>query len=325
MNALCESAFRYTSIAALALGCLAAPAGAQEYPSKPIRIVLEFAAGAGGDVNLRVVTGQASQFLGQPVVIENRAGAGGVVAAETAIRAAPDGYTLLGATPNAIIVRPALTKSSHIDLGRDLTPVALLWNTASLVLTSTNVPVKSMKELIDYARANPDRIAYGTTGVGTHHHLNGEQLQQFTGIKLRHVPYKANAQAFADLVSGDLPMVIGLAATAVPFLKSGKIRVLAIVDKRVPAFPDVPAISELVPGFSAAPSWTGLFGPAKLPAPIVRRLNTDFNKALNTQEVRSREGFQLTPMSPEEFQAQIQKEFALVAKIVKDANIRVSD
>lgn len=313
-----------TTLAAAAFGA-AQPVVAQDYPNKPIRIVIEYAAGAGGDVNLRVVTTQLSQIMGQPIVIENRAGAGGVVAAESVIRSAPDGYTLLGCTPNAIIVRPFLAKSNTINLARDLTPITALWITPSAMMVSSNLPVNSIKELIEYARANPDKVAYGTTGVGTHHHFNGEQLQLLTGAQLRHIPYKANAQAFTDLVSGEIPMVIGILATAAPFMKSGKIKVLSIQEKRVTEFPNAPMTSEVIPGFVPAPSWTALFGPAKLPDPILRRLNGDINKALASPEVRSREGFDLIGSSPEAFQKRIQGDVALVGKIVKAANIQLTE
>jgi tripartite-type tricarboxylate transporter receptor subunit TctC len=307
---------------ALAFCTNAVLAQAQDYPSKPVRIVLEFAAGAGGDVMLRVVTAQLSSIMGQAVVVENRAGAGGVVAAEAVIRSAPDGYTLLGATPNAMITRAFLAKSNTIEWNRDLTPVTGLWNTPSLVMTSTTLPVNSMKELIDYAKANPGKISYGTTGIGTHHHFNAEQIMQLAGVQFVHVPYKANAQAFQDLVGGAIPMVIGIAATAAPFLKSGKIRVLAVVEKRIPAFPDTPAVADSIPGFEGAPSWTALFGPAKLPSAIVRRLNADVLKALSTPEVRSREGFEFIGESQEAFVGRIQREFALVGRLVKAANIQ---
>lgn len=307
---------------ALAAAAGVAPAQAQDYPAKPIRIVLEFGAGAGGDIMLRVVTAQLSNLIGQPVIVENRAGAGGVVAAESVIRAAPDGYTLLGATPNAIITRSFLAKSNTIDWRRDLTPITGLWSTPALVMTSMALPVQSMRELLDYAKANPNKVAYGTTGVGTHHHFNAEQIQQLTGVQLRHIPYKANAQAFQDLISGELPMVIGIAATATPFLKTGKMRVVGAVDKRLNAFPGVPWVGELVPGFEPAPSWTALFGPAKLPDPIVRRLNADVQKALNTPEVRAREGFDFIGESQEAFVKRIEREFALVGRLVKAAKIQ---
>ncbi|MFM9971337.1 MAG: Bug family tripartite tricarboxylate transporter substrate binding protein, partial [Burkholderiales bacterium] len=266
-----------------------------------------------------------SNIIGQPVIVENRAGAGGVLAAESVIRSAPDGYTLLGATPNAIITRAFLSKTNTIDWRRDLTPITGLWSTPAFILTSTTLPVNSMKELIEYAKANPNKISYGTTGVGTHHHFNGEQIQQLAGIQLVHVPYKANAQSFQDLVGGALPMVIGIVATAVPFLKSGKLKILAMMEKRIPAFPDTPALVESVPGFESAPSWTALFAPAKLPPAIARRLNGDILKALATPEVRAREGFEFIGESQEAFVGRINREFALVERLVKVAKIQPTE
>lgn len=314
-----------TSLLGLGLCVLSAPSLSQDYPNKPVRIVLEFAAGAGGDVMLRVVTAQLANIMGQPVVVENRAGAGGVLAAESVIRSAPDGYTLLGATPNAIITRAFLSKTNTIDWRRDLTPITGLWSTPAFILTSTALPVNSMKELIDYAKANPNKVSYGTTGVGTHHHFNGEQIQQLAGIQLVHIPYKANAQSFQDLVAGTLPMVIGIVATAVPFLKTGKVKVLAMMEKRNPGFPDTPALAEAVPGFESAPSWTALFGPAKLPPAVLRRLNEDVQKALATPEVRAREGFEFIGESPDAFMKRIARETALVERLVKSAKIQPTD
>ena len=174
-------------------------------------------------------------------------------------------------------------------------------------------------------RSNPGKISYGTTGVGTHHHFNAEQIQQLANVQFTHIPYKANAQAFQDLVTGGLPMVVGIAATAAPFLKTGKIRVLANIEKRTAAFKEIPAVGELLPGFEAAPSWTALFGPAKLPPAILRRLNTDINKALSTPEVRSKEGFDFMGDTVEGFTALIQRETALVGRLVKSANIQQTE
>ncbi|MCC6473647.1 MAG: tripartite tricarboxylate transporter substrate binding protein [Burkholderiales bacterium] len=298
---------------------------AQEYPGKPVRIVLAFAAGAGGDVFMRVVAEQFSILLGQPVIIDNRAGAGGVVATEAVIRSAPDGYTLLGATPNSIITRRFLSRSNTIEWERDLTPITALWNTQSLVLVSSSLAVSSLRELIAYARANPNKVQFGTTGIGTHHHFNAEQIMQRTGAQFLHVPYKANAQAYQDLVGGSLPMVIGIAESAQSFLKTGRIRVLAVVEYKSNAFPGVPAVADVVPGFEPAPSWTGLFGPARLPEAVLRRLSSDILKAVDTPQVRSRQGFDIIGDTPEAFIARIRRETALLAGIVKAAHIQPVD
>ena len=300
-------------------------ANAQDYPSKPVRVVLEFAAGAGGDVFMRLITGQISQIMGQPMVIENRAGAGGVVAAESVIRSAPDGYTLLVATPNSIIVRQFLAKSTAVNLGRDLAPIVPLWDTPALIMVSPNLPVRNLKELLDYAKTNPSKLAYGTVGIGSYHHLNVEQIQMLTGIQLRHIPYKSSAQANADLVAGEIPMVVGIAASAQAFLKSGKVKVLATVEKKEADFPDVPTVSDAISGFSPGPSWTGLFAPAKFPDSIRRRLNSDVNKALAAPEVKSRQFFETMGGTVEQFQARIQRDTALVGRIIKAAKIEPTD
>ncbi|HSV81853.1 MAG TPA: tripartite tricarboxylate transporter substrate binding protein [Ramlibacter sp.] len=314
------------ALAAAPLLLGARPALAQDYPSRPIRLVLEVTPGAAGDVYMRVVATQLARLLGQPVVVDNQAGAGGLLAAGLVSRAAPDGYTLLVGSTSALILRPHLVRSNSMDLARDLTPISGLWSSPSVVLTSTNLPVRSMKELIEYARANPDKVAFGTSGVGSGHHFNGEQIQQYTGIRLRHIPYKGGNENLLHLSSGELPMVIANASVAAPFLKSDKIRLLAVVEKRSPLFPDTPALSEVIPGFSAVPNWVGLFGPAKLPAPILARINAELQKALATPEVKQAiRDAELIGESPEAFQARIQSQIASVRKIATAANIKPMD
>ena len=298
----------------------------QEYPSKPVRVFLEFAAGASGDVYMRAITTAMSKVMGQPVVIENRPGAGGVVAAEAGARAVPDGYTLLASTSSSLILRPHLIKNNSVDLARDLTPITGLWSAPSVLVVSPSLPVKSVKELIEYARANPGNVAYGTTGIGGTHHFNGEQLQAYTGVKLRHIPYKPNSQNYVDVVSGELPMVIGNPGIAAPFIKTQKVRLLAVIEGRSPLFPDSPGLGELVPGFSAVPNPVMLFGPAKLPSTLVRRINGDVNKALALPEVRQvLHDADLIGETPEAFQARINQQIAVVAKIAKAANIQPTE
>ena len=308
------------------LGLIAAPAQAQDYPSKPIRVVLEFAAGAQGDINMRSVTGQWSRIAGQPVVVENRPGAGGVLAAEAAIRAAPDGYTLLGSTTSSLILRPHLVKANTIDMSRDLTPITGLWSSPSVLVVSSSLPVKSVQELIDHARNNPDKVAYGTTGIGTTHHFNGEQVQFYTGVRLRHIPYKPNNQNFIDAAAGEIAMVIGNYGVSRPILKTEKIRLLAVIEGRSSLLPGVPGLGELIPGFSSVPNPAMLFAPARLPDALVRRINADVVKALTTQEVKDviTDGDTIGE-TPEAFRNRLQTQIAVVAKIAKAANIQPSN
>ncbi|HSV81862.1 MAG TPA: tripartite tricarboxylate transporter substrate binding protein [Ramlibacter sp.] len=309
------------AVAPLVLG--GRPALAQDYPSRPIRLVVEVTPGAAGDVYTRAMASQLAKLLGQPIVVDNQAGAGGSLAAGIVSRAAADGYTLLIGSASALILRPHLVRSNSVDLARELTPISGLWGSPSLVLTSTSLPVRSMKELIEYARANPDKVAFGTSGVGSGHHFTGEQMQQRTGIRLRHIPYKGGNENLLHLVSGELPMVIANASVAAPFLKSDKIRLLAVVEKRSAWFPDTLALPEVILGFSAMPNWQGLFGPARLPAPIVARLNTELQKALATPEVKqATRDTELMGESPEGFQARIEAQMASVRQIAKESNIR---
>jgi tripartite-type tricarboxylate transporter receptor subunit TctC len=302
------------------------PATAQDYPTKPIRVILEFVAGAQGDINMRAVTGQWSKIAGQPVVVENRPGAGGVLAVEAAIRSAPDGYTLLGSTTSALILRPHLVKSNTIDMSRDLTPITGLWSSPSILAVSSSLPVRSVKELIEYARANPDKVSYGTTGIGTTHHFNGEQVQFYSGARLRHIPYKPNNQNFIDAAAGEISMVIGNFGVGRPILKTEKIRLLAVIEGRSALLPGTPGLGELLPGFSAVPNPAMLFAPAKLPEALVRRINADVVKALATQEVKEViTDADTIGETPEAFRARLQNQIAVVAKIAKAANIQPTD
>ena len=316
-------------IAALAATLAAPLCAAQPYPNKPIRMVSEFPTGSGGDLLARIVAAGMASLLGQQVIVENRAGGCGVIAAEAVIRSVPDGYTILEATPNALVVRRFLAKNVSFDTLKDLTPIIAIGNTTVLVIVRPSLPVKSFKELIEYGKANPGAISYGTSGIGTSHHLTGEQIHRLTGIEWVHVPYKGGMLATQDVVSGQIPMAIAIAGSAMPFVRSGKVKALAVVgDKRYRLLPGVPTVAEVIPGFEVPPGWTGLFGPANLPAPVLRRLNGDTAKALSNPETEAKiadAGFELTINSPEQFANQIRHETELVGAIVKAAGLKATD
>jgi tripartite-type tricarboxylate transporter receptor subunit TctC len=301
-------------------------AAAQSFPVKPVRMVTQFSAGASGDVGLRTITGPLSELLGQPVVVDNRAGAGGVVAAEMVKNAPPDGYTLLCATSATQVIRLYVAKATPFDPVKDFTPITQTIEAITTIIVNPNVPANNLRELVDYARKNPGKVAYGTSGVGSEHHLSGEQISQLGGVQMLHVPYKASAQGLLDVVSGRLPMAFSIYMVALPHIKSGKIRALAVVrDKRTPLLPDLPAVPEMVPGFEPPPSWVGIFGPANLPGPILKRLNGDIVKVLNTPEPRAKlteQGLEIIGNTPEEFAAKIERQKQLVARIVKGAGIQ---
>ena len=325
MNPMFKPAIAFAAAAALAPSA----ALSQAYPVKPVRMVTQFVAGSGGDALIRLLATPLSENLGQPVVIDNRAGAGGIVAAEVVARAAPDGYAFLAATPNIPVVRVAAESKMSFDPTRDLVPLTAVASTPSIFIVHPSVPVNSYRELMDYARKYPDKLSYGTSGVGSAHHLAAEQIRMLTGIQLVHVPYKAGQQALLDVVTGQIPTSWVILGEAVPLAKAGKIRVLVTrEEKRVSAFPDVPAIGELIPGFEPLPGWTGLFTPANVPQPVFRRLSADAMKALQLADTRARInqiGFEVSGNTPEQFAAQIKREIALTARIAKAAGIKLGD
>ena len=301
-------------------------AQAQTYPAKPIRIVTQYVPGSSGDNSLRFVSPFMSSSLGQPVVIENRPGAGGVLAAEQVLRAAPDGYSILASNSATHVIRSFLVKNLTFDPARDFAPITQFTEGAAAIVVNPAFPVSSLKELLEYARANPGKLAFGTSGVGSEHHLSAENLMQLTGLQLLHVPYKAGAQAMLDVAAGQLPMAIGVLAGAQPLVASGKLKLIAVMGaKRNARFPQIPAVPEAVPGFVAPSSWTGIFGPAALPLPLARRLSSEFAKAVNDPETREKlvnGGNEPLANTPEQFAEGITKEFALVRRIVQAAGIK---
>ena len=304
-------------------------AWAQPYPSKPVRVVTQFAAGASGDVLTRVLTTHLQESMGQPMVVDNRPGAGGVVAAEMVARSAPDGYTLLVAGPGTQVIRVFLVRKSSFDPVKDFTPVIALADSPVVVVARNGLPVGSFKELLDYAKANPDKVSYGTSGIGSQHHLGGEQIKLLTGARMVHVPYKAGAQALVDLAAGQLDTSFSVIGPAMNVIRAGKARPLvAISDKRIPQVPDVPAITEIIPGYSPFRTWVGLFGPAGMPDPVLRRINSESLKAIQTPAGRAKlndTGYDVIGGSPEDFTALIARDLDFVGRVVKSANIQPTE
>jgi tripartite-type tricarboxylate transporter receptor subunit TctC len=289
-------------------------------------MVTQFSAGASGDTVVRTVTAPLSELLGQPIVVDNRAGAGGVLAAEIVKSAPPDGYTLFAGTSATQVIRLYLSKSTPFDPVKDFTPVSQLIESVTVLVANPALPVGNVKELVEYARQNPGKVAFGSSGVGSEHHLSGEQINLLTGVQMLHVPYKASVQGLLDVVSGRLQTAYSIYVVALPQIKAGKIKPLAVVrEKRSPLLPEVPAMAEMVPGFEPPPSWVGIFAPAGLPQPVLRRVSTDLLKALNLPDTRARlteQGLDIVGSTPEEFSARIQKQKELVARIVKGAGIQ---
>jgi tripartite-type tricarboxylate transporter receptor subunit TctC len=312
---------RASVIAALCAGT----ALAQSYPVKPIRMFNQFGPGTPGDLIARVAAQQMSENIGQPVVVENRTGGGGLVAVGAVARATPDGYTLGSSNASVPTVLPVLTKNPlPFDPVKDITPITIIGDIAMLIVANPALPANTLKELIDYAKANPGKVNYGTTGVGTSMHMSGEVIAMMTGASLTHIPYKTSP--VLDAASGALQLAYVVGAQGLPLLKAGKVKLITLISpQRFRPYPDVPTIPEVIPGFESPPQWTGLIGPAGLPPAITRRIFDATVKGLTSPEGRQRVidvGFEpMVSKSPEEFASVVKSQIELVGRIAKQANI----
>jgi len=278
-----------TSMLAL-IAILASPAAsnAQDYPSKPIRIVVGYPPGAGIDFTARLFADWLKAALGQPVLVENRAGAGGELAADYVSRAEPDGYTLMYAVGSDLVWTKFLTRRPTIDPLKDLTPIATVISSVNCVAVNAALPIKSFRELVEFTKANPGKLTYGTSGIQSYYYLIGEALRQ-QGVDMLHVPYKGNAPVVSALLSREIDVALTTLASVAPHVESGTVRVLAVMEpKRYPSAPDVPAISEVLPAFRAPLSWFGFFGPPGMSEPVVERLHAEIGKALTATEIRDK-------------------------------------
>jgi tripartite-type tricarboxylate transporter receptor subunit TctC len=313
-------------VIALVAALTAACAVAQEYPSRPVTMVVGVAPGGRGDITGRTLAKKFGDYLGQNVVVENRAGAGGNIAAASVAKALPDGYTLFLGNVGALTVAPSMQADLPYDPMRDFAPISLAVVFANVVVVHPSVKAKTLAEYVKEANSRPGGMPYGTSGVGSAGHLAGELFKMMAKANLVHVPYKGGGPAMSDLLGGQVPSLFASAPTAVPNVKSGRIRALATTGpKRSASFPDVPTIAESgYPGYEAT-NWYGLVAPAKTPKEIIERVHAAFTKALTTPEVRDQllsHGEEPTPTSPEEFGRFMQREIATWAKVVKAAGIQ---
>jgi len=301
-------------------------AGAQPYPDKPVRVLVGFPPGAGIDISVRLVCVRLSETFSRQFVVDNRAGAGGNIAVEMAAHATPDGYTLLGLTSGAVIAQSTYRKVPF-DVGKDLAPVGMI-AIAPLILTAhPSVAAKSLKELVALAKAKPGQLSYATPGTGTAPHVAGELLKLELGIDLLHVPYKGNAPAIADVVGGNVLLSFSNILTALPQVKSGRLRPIAVTSlKRSEIAPDIPTVAESgVPGFEAG-TWYGIAAPAGTPRPIVDRLNSAIVRAVQLPDTREKllaQGAEPMTGSAEQMGQFVRSEIARWANVVKAANIRL--
>src|SRR5712691_5069069 len=303
-------------------------ASAQTYPSKPIRIVVPFAAGGAVDTLARLIGAKLTDALGQPVIVENRAGAGGNLAADAVAKSAPDGYTIL-LTTNGHAIAPAVYRALSFDPVKDFVPVTQLVASSLLLVTASKLPVASTQELIALAKSKPGQLNYGSTGIGNPLHLTMEMLKSAAGIDVVAVPYKGDAPLNTALIAGEVDMAIVPLATARPHVESGAIRALAVTGAaRSPSLPDVPTIAESgVAGFESS-SWQGFFVPANTPRDIVMRIQRETAKALHASDMRARLkvfGNEPVGSTPEEFDARVKADMAKFARIVREAKIPIQD
>jgi tripartite-type tricarboxylate transporter receptor subunit TctC len=315
---------RRLGIALVAVLATLTAARAQNYPNRPIRLIVPFAAGGAVDVLARLLGMKLADQLGQPVIVENRPGAGGTLAADAVAKSPPDGYTILQNT-NGAAIAPALYNSLPFDALQDFAPVTQLVASNLIVVASPKSGITSMQQLIAEAKANPGKLNYGSSGIGNPLHLTMEMIKHSTGIDILAVPFRGDAQINAALIAGDVEVAVVPLATAVPLIRDGRIRGLAITGaKRSPTVPEIPTVAESgVPGF-ASNSWQGWFMAAKTPAPIVERVQQETAKALTLPDVRAR----LAAMAydgvgdpPAEFAAYYKDEIAKFTKVIADAKI----
>ena len=302
------------------------PAG---WPAQPIRIILSVPPGGGTDVTARMIAPGVSKALGQPVIIESKSGAGGIVASQYVAQSRPDGY-IVGLFLSGHAANVVLSSHPSYDIDKDFTPISLLARWPNLIVVHPSVPASNLAELIALAKAKPGSLSYGTPGTGLSHHLGGELLKLAAGIDIVHIPYRGAAPALNDVLGGQIPMAITALNSGAPFVVAGKLRGIAVTgSERSPLLPDVPTVAESgFPGFDVS-EWAAIVAPANLPDPIARKLNAAFVSALNSPEIneqlRTKAAYQVIGSSPEELQKFLHAEVDRVRDIVERAKIKIED
>jgi tripartite-type tricarboxylate transporter receptor subunit TctC len=315
-----------TCVWLLVLG-VTGPAIAQEYPSKPVKIVVPFPAGGSVDAVARILAQKLSAKLGKQFVVENRPGAGGNIGSDFVAKAPRDGYTLLLAGVSSHAINPSLYPQLSYDPVKDFTPICLVYSLPNVLVVNPSVPARSVQELVTLAKAKPGNLTFASSGNGTTLHLSGELFKRMAGIDMVHVPYKGNAPAVTDLLGGQVNLMFDNVNNSLPHIKAGKLRALAVTGAaRSKVLPDIPTLAESgFRGFNIL-SWGGIFGPANVPKTVVDRLNTEINSALRDKQVHDllvSDGIEVQGDTPAEFQAFLQSEIARWSKLVKDSGARL--
>lgn len=304
---------------------LTAGAWAQNYPDRPVKVIVPYQAGGSADTLIRIVGQRLSELWSQQLVVENRAGASSIIGTELAAKSAPDGYTLYLATDTPIVVNPSLFAKLPYDWKRDFTPVSLLATLNQVLIVHPSVQARNVQELIALARQKPGQLNYASMGVGSSPHLAAEQFKSLANVEITHVPYKGSPQSITALLAGEVSMFFVGESTAAPHVKAGKLRALGTTGKnRSEVYPDVPTIGEGVPGFEMG-IWFGVFAPARLPDSVLRKLNADLVKALEAKEVRTAlaaRGFDAKSSSPEEFRVLVERDQDRWAALIRQIGIK---
>ena len=300
---------------------------AQTYPARPVRLIVPFAAGGGTDLVGRTIAQKLTETIGQPFIVENRGGAGGVIGADMVAKAQPDGYTLVLGSPGSLTINPNMNAKMPYDTLRDFAPVSLATISPFILTVHPSLPVKNLKEFIAFAKSQPGKLNYGTSGNGSVAHLSTEYLKSLAGINLVHVPYKGSSLALTDTLAGQLQVLFDNLPVVQPHIRAGKLRLMgAGTQKRSVLIPDAPTIAEAgVPGFEASTAF-GVLAPARTPVDIVNRLSGEIQRLLQSAEIKQRlasQGLEAVGSTPQQYDAHNRAELAKYARIVKAAGIKI--
>ena len=326
MTSTLRRTFCLTAVSCIAgLGSFAATtAFAQDYPGRAITLIVPWAAGGSTDILARALAEKLTKSLGQPVIVDNRAGASGNIGSNMVAKAKPDGYTLLVGSMSTHAMNPALMSSMPFKGVDDFTPIAQMANVVNTMVVHPSVPVSNVKEFIAYAKANPGKLNYASAGSGSTNHLSAVLFEKATGTQMLHVPYKGGAPAVLDTVSNQTQVLFSAGTQTLPHVKTGKLKLLAVTEsKRSVLLPDVPTVAETVPGYELG-VWYGLFGPAGMPKQLVDRLNEATNKALAEPDVRTRMdsiGVEIVKATPQQFAKVLKEDAARYGKIIRELGI----